>query len=196
MDAVEEREGRWPAARRRVREPLRALAAAGVLALVIRSLAVQSFYIPSGSMRPTLEPGDTVLVNRFVYRLHPPHRGDIIVFRYPQDERWDFVKRVIAVPGDVVEERGGRLWVNGALMAEPYVMRVGIGLRRVPDMAPLQVPAGRLFVLGDNRDASFDSRFWGAVDERSVIGKASLIFWSRGRHWWKVRWERIGRWLP
>lgn len=196
MEAVEGRERRRPATRRLVREGLQALAVATILALVVRALAIDFFYTPSGSMRPALEPGDYVLVNRVVYRLHPPRRGDIIVFHYPQNEEWDFVKRVVAIPGDMVEERGGTLRVNGALVAEPTITPEAAPPPATADVPARPIPPGRLFVLGDNRDASFDSRFWGTVDERNVIGKASLIFWSRGKRWWDVRWERIGRWLP
>ncbi len=195
MEAVGEGQGRWPAVRRHTVQGLGTVALAAVLAVLIRVLVVAPFYVPSGSMRPTLEPGDYVLANRFVYYLHPPRRGDVIVFRYPRDERWDFVKRVIGLPGDVVEERGGRLWVNGAPVAEPYVLRASGGVPWIPQQGSWRVPPGRLFVLGDNREASLDSRFWGAVDGKNVIGKAFLIYWSRGDHWWDVRSERIGTWL-
>ncbi len=166
-----------------------------VLAALIRLLVVAPFYVPSGSMRPTLQPGDYVLANRFVYYLHPPRRGDVIVFRYPQDARRDFVKRVIGVPGDVVEERDGQVLVNSEPVVEPYVLHMSAGTPWIPQQGSWRVPPGRLFVLGDNREASLDSRFWGTVDAHEVIGKAFLIYWSRGEHWWDVRWERIGRWL-
>ncbi len=195
MDAVRDHAKGWAAIRRRTVESMPALAAAVVAALLIRAFLVQAFYIPSGSMEPTLEPGDYILVNRFIYTLHPPRRGDIVVFRYPRDEHWDFVKRVIGLPGDVVEERDGQFWVNGEPLREAYVQPAAQGMARPAKLDPLRVPPRQLFVLGDNREASLDSRYWGTVSQEKVIGEAFLIYWSRGKHWWKVRWERIGQLL-
>ncbi|HSB80932.1 MAG TPA: signal peptidase I [Candidatus Methylomirabilis sp.] len=176
-------------------EYLKSLALAVLAAMLIRAFLLQAFYIPSGSMQATLFPGDYILVNRFVYNLHPPRRGDIVVFPYPRDEHWDFVKRVIGLPGDVVDERGGRFRINGKPLSEPYVEHTDSGLVPGRDMAPLRVPKNQLFVLGDNRDSSLDSRYWGTVNEHKVIGEAFLIYWSRGTHWYDIRWNRIGRWL-
>ena len=195
MDAVNARLERWPKVRRHVLEWAKSLAIAAVLAILLRTLVVQGFYIPSGSMEPTLEPGDSVLVNRFVYRLHPPRRGDIMVFRFPADERLDFVKRVIGVPGDVVEERDGHFLVNGLPLRQPGVVRVSNGGGPGPTLDFGRVPRGQFFVLGDNRDASLDSRYWGTVNMHEVIGQAFLVHWSRGAHWWDVRWGRIARWI-
>lgn len=164
-------------------------------ALLIRAFVVQAFYIPSGSMEPTLEPGDFILVNRLVYDFHPPQRGDIIVFPFPRDEHWDFVKRVIGLPGDRVEAQDGRVWVDGQPLEEGYLPQAVSGLATT-DLLPRRVPPGQLFVLGDNRSASLDSRYWGTVNEHKVIGKAILIYWSHGPHWWDIRWGRIGHWLP
>lgn len=183
------------AERHRLLDLLRSLALALLAALLIRSFLLAPFYIPSGSMEPTLFPGDYVLVNRLVYYLHPPARGDIVVFPFPKDEHLDFVKRVIGLPGDVVEERNGKFWINGKRLREPYVEHTGKGMRPGMDMAPVRIPKDQLFVLGDNRDASLDSRYWGTVSEHKVIGEAFLIYWSRGTHWYDVRWNRIGRWL-
>ena len=166
-----------------------------VMALVIRAFVLQACYIPSGSMEPTLEPGDFILANRMVYDFHPPRRGDIIVFPFPRDEHWDFVKRVVGLPGDLVECRDGQVWVNGQPLHEGYLAR-GTGTPGTTDLAPFRVPPGQLFVLGDNRTASLDSRYWGTVDEHKVIGKAFLIYWSHGGHWWEIHWGRIGHWLP
>ncbi len=174
---------------------LKSIALAIVVAMLIRGFLLQAFYIPSGSMEPTLFPGDYILVNRFVYDLHRPQRGDIVVFRYPKDEHLDFVKRVIGLPGDVVEEHDGRFRINGHSLREPYVEHNERALASGMNIAPLRVPKDQLFVLGDNRDASLDSRYWGTVSEHKVIGEAFLIYWSYGTHWYDIRWNRIGRWL-
>jgi signal peptidase I len=147
-------------------------------------------------MSTTLLPGDSVLVNRLLYRLHPPRRGDIIVFRFPQADGREFMKRVIALPGDVVEERVGRFQVNGIPLPNRLSDQSDRGVAVTLNEAPRRIPIGQLYVLGDNQDASLDSRFWGTVDKRNVDGKAFLICWSRGKHWWNTRWDRIGRWLP
>jgi signal peptidase I len=171
------------------------VAVAVVAAVLIRGFLVAPFYIPSGSMEPTLSPGDYILVNRLIYFLHPPQRGDIIVFRFPRDEHWDFVKRIIGLPGDLVEERDGHMFVNGRSLRETYMRHSVNGVAPATDLAPLRIPPRQLFVLGDNRDASLDSRFWGTVDEHEVIGKAFVIYWSHDEEWWNIRWGRIGRWL-
>jgi signal peptidase I len=177
-----------------------------LLALLIKSFLVQAFYIPSASMEPTLKPGDRVLVNKVVYHLHPPRRGDIIVFANPDPSQepdrgvvggffhWiteglgisppadeDFIKRVIGLPGDVIEERAnGDIYVNGHRLVEPYLkgrdFRAG-GLGPFPP-----VPKGELFVMGDNRGNSNDSRFGlGTVPIDRVIGKAFVIIWPPSR---------------
>jgi signal peptidase I len=181
--------------RRTLLDFLESIALAVLAAILIRGFLLQAFYIPSGSMEPALLPGDYILVNRFVYDLHPPKRGDIVVFRYPKDEDWDFVKRVIGLPGDVVGERDGRFQINGKPLREPYAEHTGNSLAPGLDMAPRRIPKDQLFVLGDNRDASLDSRYWGTVNEHKLIGEAFLIYWSHGTHWYDVRWNRIGRWL-
>ncbi len=172
-----------------------AVATATVFVFLVQAYVVDAFTLSSASMSTTLLPGDSLLVSRLLYRLHPPRRGDIIVFRFPQADGREFVKRVVALPGDVVEERAGRFWVNGTSLRNPSPGQS----QRVTDalnVGPYRIPAGQLYVLGDNQDASLDSRFWGTADERNVIGKAFLIYWSSGKHWWDVRWHRIGRWVP
>ena len=191
-----------------VREYGEALAVALVLAVIIRSFVVQAFKIPSGSMIPTLAIGDHILVNKFVYGVRIPYfrneifpvtsprRGDVVVFIYPQDEEKDFIKRVVGVAGDVVEVRDKRLFVNGEPAADPYANLDSNEHERAiaprDNFGPFKVPDGKLFVMGDNRDHSYDSRFWGPVDLDKVKGKAFLIYWSwdGGGRW--VRWERIG----
>src|SRR5215471_18533202 len=191
-----------------VREYTEALLVALVLAFFIRSFIVQAFKIPSGSMLPTLQIGDHILVNKFLYGLRlpypfekvlvqwgQPHEGDVIVFVYPRDRSKDFIKRVIAVGGDAVEIRHKQVYVNGAKLAVPQATfadddREIPGLR--DNFGPVSVPPHKLFVMGDNRDRSHDSRFWGFVDLDDVKGKAFLIYWSwDGEDRW-VRWERIG----
>jgi signal peptidase I len=174
-----------------------------VLALLLKTFVVQAFYIPSGSMERTLMPGDRVLVEKVMY--HPAH-GDIIVFEdpHPGDEpdrgivggflHWlsqglgfsqpvdeDFIKRVIGLPGDTVELRNGRLYVDGGRVAQPYLS----GAQDLRDYGPTTVPAGSLFVLGDNRLNSNDSRFGlGFVPEDRVIGKAFVLIWPPSRIGW------------
>jgi len=192
-----------------VREYGEALFVALLLALFIRSFIVQAFKIPSGSMIPTLEIGDHILVNKFVYGVRVPYlgtlllpvskprRGDVVVFIYPQDEDKDFIKRVVGVEGDTVEVRDKRLYVNGEAVPDPYARFAdgedGRLVAQRDNFGPFQVPAGYIFVMGDNRDRSYDSRFWGPVSLDKVKGKAFLIYWSwDGSGRW-ARWERIGQ---
>ena len=201
--------GPEPRAKYVVREYGEALLVALLLALFIRSFIVQAFKIPSGSMIPTLQIGDHILVNKFVYGVRVPYfgtlivpvgkprRGDVVVFIYPQDEDKDFIKRVVGVEGDSVEVRDKRLFVNGEPVADPYAhFAEGEDGRTVAprdNFGPFKVPAGYIFVMGDNRDRSYDSRFWGPVSLDKVKGKAFLIYWSwdGGGRW--ARWERIGQ---
>ncbi len=146
-------------------------------------------------MALTLLPEDFVLVNRLVYHVRSPRRGDLIVFRYPQSGARIFLKRIVAVAGDTIDARNGQLWVNGSPLQGP-------GTPSPPEAAatparlPHQLSRGEFFVLGDNPATSLDSRFWGTVKLHDVIGKALLICWSHGPQWWDIRWHRIGRWLP
>ena len=196
------------------REYAEAIIIAVLLALVIRQFAVQAFTIPSGSMMDTLLIGDYILVNKFLFGpeipftdrhlpgLRSPEHGDIIVFKYPNDESRDFIKRIIAVGGDTVQVRDNRVWLNGKQIDEPYVMpgsfRSGPSTHcgYVYGCEPLVVPAGSYFVMGDNRDNSQDSRYWGFVKREKIRGKAFLIYWSWNgdTHW--LRWRRLGMYLP
>jgi signal peptidase I len=197
-----------PRAKSVVREYGEALVVALLLALFIRSFVVQAFKIPSGSMIPTLLIGDHILVNKFIYGVHlpilgteilpvaKPRQGDVVVFIYPQDEDKDFIKRVVGTEGDAIEVRDKRLYVNGEPTADPYARFVegGDGHYVSPrdNFGPFKVPPGYVFVMGDNRDRSYDSRFWGPVALDKVKGKAFLIYWSwEGAGSW-VRWGRIG----
>lgn len=192
-----------------VREYVEAFAVALVLALFIRSFVVQAFKIPSGSMLPTLQIGDHILVNKFLYGvrlpvldtvvvpLSTPHRGDVVVFVYPVDPSKDFIKRVVGLPGDVVEIRDKRVYINGDRWDDPHAYFAdgqahGHGGAPRDTYGPITVPAQHLFVMGDNRDRSYDSRFWGFVDFKDVKGKAFMIYWSwDGTDRW-VRWDRLG----
>jgi len=204
-----EGEGRKARSKSIVREYLEAIVIALLLALFIRAFVVQAFKIPSGSMKETLLVGDHILVNKFIYGIKipfqekemidfgDPRRKDIIVFIYPQDPSKDFIKRVVGGPGDTVEIVDKQVYVNGKPLDEPYKQHTDP--RIIPgrinprdNMAPLKVPPGKLFVMGDNRDESYDSRFWGTVDISKVKGKAFIIYWSWNKESSGVRWGRIG----
>ena len=186
-------------------EYLEALAVALILAFVIRTFVVQAFKIPSGSMLDTLLIGDHLLVNKFLYGtripftdkvimpLEDPQRGDVIVFEFPEDTSKDFIKRIMGVPGDVLEMKDKVLYRNGQKLDEPYIKHTDPNIQaRRDNFGPITVPAGKYFVMGDNRDESYDSRFWGFVDKEKIRGKAWIIYWS-----WDgpadIRWNRIGR---
>jgi signal peptidase I len=198
-----------------IRENIEAIVIAFLIAIVIRTFAVQAFKIPSGSMLSTLQIGDHILVNKILlgtpvdipftnvnlFRmpgLRQPKRGDIVVFKYPEDPNRDFIKRVIAIGGDVVESKNKTVFVNGEMLTEPYVQHVDAVIKpRVMDrrdnFGPVKVPEGTVFVMGDNRDQSYDSRFWGFVDTKQIKGKAMIIYWSWDSDKTWVRFNRIGR---
>ena len=185
-------------------EYIEVLLIALLLALVIRTFAVQAYRIPSGSMLQTLQIGDQLLVNRLAYGFfvpfvddplvtwNEPKLGDVIVFEYPLDPDTDFIKRVIGVPGDKIAMQDKVLYVNGVKLDEPYVQHVDTDIMPKRDnFGPIEVPPGKYFVMGDNRDDSKDSRFWGFVDFNAIQGKAVIIYWSW--HDWDVKWDRIGK---
>lgn len=195
-----------------VREYTESIIIAVVLALIIRAFVVQAFKIPSGSMEDTLLIGDHLLVSKFIYGTHipftdkrilkirDPKRGDVIVFVYPEDPRKDFIKRVIGLPGDVVEGKDKKVYVNGQLYANPH--EVHKELEIIPKeqnprdtFGPITVPADSYFVMGDNRDRSYDSRFWKFVTRDQIKGLAFIKYWSIDGPWYKfnVRWRNIGR---
>jgi signal peptidase I len=193
----------------KVREYVETIVIALAIALFVRAFVVQAFKIPSESMKPTLLVGDHILVNKFIYGIRipligkkvipfaEPRKGDIIVFIFPKDRSKDFIKRVIGLPGDKVEVKEHEIYINDRLIADPWGVYSLSGLMGSKNYGPQVVPPRSLFVMGDNRDNSEDSRYWGFVPFDDVLGKAFIMYWS----WdWrasslvsKVRWERIGR---
>lgn len=144
----------------------------------VRPFVVEAFWIPSESMVPTLEVGDRVLVNKFIYRFTEPERGDIVVFKSVEGDGSDLIKRVVALPGDTVAVRNGTLFVNGEPQNEPYLNK------QFPDQsfyAPTKVPEGHVFVMGDNRANSADSRVFGPLPKENIAGEAFLRFWPPSR---------------
>jgi len=195
-----------------LRENIEAILVAIVLALFIRTFIIQAFKIPSGSMKETLKIGDHILVNKFIYGVKIPYlqttivpitnpkHGDIVVFKFPEDPKKDFIKRVIAVAGDVVEVRDKQVYVNRKLLnhdfgihTDSYIFPSSVQPR--DNFGPVVVPEKSLFVMGDNRDQSYDSRFWGFVDLKALKGKALMIYWSWDKENFGVRWNRIGHLL-
>jgi len=177
------------------REYFEAIVIAILLALFIRTFVVQAFKIPSGSMLPTLLIGDHLLVNKFTYGIKvpftgkmlvpfkSPQQGDVVVFRFPKDRSIDYIKRVIGTPGDTIEIKNKKVFVNGepivdnhASISSPSLLSASSSPR--DNLGPILVPEDRIFVMGDNRDNSYDSRFWGFVDQKDVLGKAFILYWS------------------
>lgn len=154
------------------------VAAAFAIALLVQAFIVKPFTIHQISMRPTLEEGDRILLNRLSYHFREPARGDVVVFHSPITEGEDLVKRVVAVAGDWVSVSGGKLYVNGAAQDEPYVLEQDFeGV--LPETL---VPAGEVFVMGDNRNNSGDSRLFGPISKDAIIGCAFCVYWPIG-HW-------------
>jgi signal peptidase I len=149
----------------------------------VRPVVASPFYIGSQSMVPTLKVWDRVLINKLAYDLEGPHRGDIVLFESPDGGEDPLIKRVVALPGDTLELRGGELFVNGAKVDEPYVRREACvhGMPKTCSFGPKTVPENRVFVMGDNRANSLDSRFFGPVPEGNLIGEALFRFWPPGR---------------
>ena len=192
-----------------VREYAESIAIALVLALVIRTYLVQAFKIPSGSMEDTLAIGDHLLVNKFIYgtkipfsdsrvvKVRDPRRGDVIVFEYPEDPSKDFIKRVIGTPGDVVEGRDKQVFVNGAPYRNPHEIHkekdtIPKEMNPRDTFSPVTVPPNCYFVMGDNRDRSYDSRFWGFVSRDKIKGMAFIKYWSWDRETFRPRFGSIG----
>lgn len=196
----------------KVLEWIRSILIALIIALFIRTFFVQAYKIPSGSMIPTLLVGDYLLVNKitfgirnpikddFIYQWNMPKRQEIVVFTYPIDKKLDFIKRVIGLPGDTVEIINKKVFVNGKPLEEPYVQFTDneIYPKEISprdNFGPIKVPSGQLFVLGDNRDQSYDSRFWGFVPISSLKGKALIIYFSWDSEKGIIRFRRIGSFI-
>jgi len=154
-------------------EILESVIIAVILATIIRLFLIAPFFIPSQSMAPTLLVGDRIIVSKIAYHLGEPQRGDIVVFKYPRDPRKDYIKRLIGFEGEQVTLKNNRLYINGKEIPEKYLPT---GLR-FDDFGPVVVPKGCYYMLGDNRPNSEDSRFWGALPEENIVGKAELIYW-------------------
>jgi len=178
-----------------IRDWVESILVAFLLAMVIRTFVVQAFKIPTGSMRPTLLEGDIILVNKFIYgakvpftdfnlpRFTDPERTDVVVFIYPDNPKKDFIKRLVAVAGEEVEIKNGTIYVDGKPLTEPvfnqryYYNRGGFA----SEGQKINVPKDSFFVLGDNSASSQDSRYWGFVPRKNILGKALLIYWPLNR---------------
>ena len=193
-----------------IKEYLEPIVIAVLIALFIRAFIVQAFKIPSGSMEPTLLVGDHIFVNKFIYgikipftdkkffQFKKPERGDVVVFIYPKDRSKDFIKRVIGTEGEKVEIHHNKIYINDELINDPWghydEKKDSIIME---EYGPEIVPKNSLFVLGDNRDNSQDSRFWGFVNVNAVKGNAFIIYFSLD--WFaqnlmdKIRWVRLGK---
>ncbi|MBV8772789.1 MAG: signal peptidase I [Deltaproteobacteria bacterium] len=210
-----------------VREYAEAFGVALILAIVLRTFFIQAYKIPSGSMEPTLLIGDHIIVNKLGYGFRMPdsffgltpfsseipygkylfplesvRRGDITVFVFPEDRTKDFIKRVVAIPGDTVEVRAGVLYLNGVRVPDPHAHFEKLQAERLPGsqadyMAPTKLASNQYFMMGDNRDHSYDSRFWGPITRDAIEGRAMFIYWSCADEnsalscFYDVRWSRI-----
>lgn len=175
-----------------IREYVESIIIAFILAMLIRTFVVQAFKIPTGSMRPTLTEGDRILVSKFIYgarvpftdlrlpAVRQPKRGDIIVFRYPEDPKRDFIKRLIATGGEEIEIVNGNILINGEAIDKPESLRERYYYNRGKygeEGLKIKVPLDSFYVLGDNSATSRDSRYWGFVPKKDLIGKAFFIYW-------------------
>jgi signal peptidase I len=193
-----------------IREYAESIVIAIILALIIRTFLVQAFKIPSGSMEDTLAIGDHLLVSKFIYgtkipfsdkrvmTFRDPRRGDVIVFEYPEDPSKDFIKRVIGVPGDVVEGKDKKVYVNGKHYENPHEIHkeseiIPKQVNPRDSFGPITVPENSFFVMGDNRDRSYDSRFWKFVRRDQIKGLAFIKYWSWDREKFRPRFGSIGR---
>jgi len=209
-DGIKRWRTREPAEKSRLRQNVESIGWALLIALAVRSSVVQAFWVPSGSMLPTIQIGDHIFVNKLAYTLRlplietavaqvgEPQRGDVVVFVSPVDHQTDLIKRIVAVAGDKVEIKSKHLYVNGepvpdshAYFTDSYVSANGPR----DNLGPLVVPEGKVFVMGDNRDRSYDSRFWGFANVADIKGKATFVYWSwdKSQHW--PRLDRLGHFI-
>jgi signal peptidase I len=196
----------------RVKEYIESIIIAILIALFIRTFIVCAYKIPSRSMVPTLLVGDHILVNKFIYGVKipllrktiipvgEPKRADIVVFIYPNDRSKDFIKRVIGVGGDKIEIKNKKIFINDQEFRDSYGVFSDSNvfpqsMQPRDNFGPVTVPKNSIFVMGDNRDESLDSRFWGFVDLKDVEGKAFIIYWSWNHDEHNLRWKRLGNLL-
>ena len=197
----------------RWRQNVESIGLALLIALAVRSSVVQAFWVPSGSMLPTIQIGDHIFVNKLAYSVRLPlvgtelwrvgdlQRGEVVVFVSPIDPSTDLIKRVIAVPGDTVEIRDKKVFINGEALPDGHAHFSDSSISPTghrDNMPPTQVPEGKFFVMGDNRDRSYDSRFWGFANIADIKGKATFIYWSRdtSNGWLAApRFERFGHFI-
>jgi signal peptidase I len=164
----------------------------------IKNNIVRAFKIPSSSMKPTLLNGDRLIANMTIYKKEKPNRGDVVVFLYPKDRPQIYVKRIMAVEGDIIEIRNKQIFLNGLPSDDKYGIHVdnhiipGSELPR-DNLRSIKIPNGCVFLMGDNRDESFDSRFWGPINSKDIIGKAIYIYWSWDKEVFRVRLYRLGQ---
>jgi signal peptidase I len=177
-----------------IRDWVESIIVAFLLAMVIRTFVVQAFKIPTGSMRPTLLEGDLILVNKFIYgakvpftnlrlpALRQPKRGDVIVFIYPEDPKKDFIKRLIGLPHETVEIKEGTIYINDKpLIDPPFNQRYYYNRELAKEGEKISIPEDSFFVLGDNSASSKDSRYWGFVPKKNILGEALVIYWPLNR---------------
>ena len=182
----------WHSIGHGVWELLKTLGPAILIALAVRSSVVQAFWVPSGSMKPTIQIGDHIFVNKLAYTVRmpligtplseskSPERGEVVVFVRPGDPNTDLIKRVIAVAGDTVEVRKKKVFINGEEVDDPHAHFEESAIKTQRDhQRPQKVPEGKFFVMGDNRDRSYDSRFWGFANVSDIKGRATFVYWSR-----------------
>ncbi|MFC1809441.1 signal peptidase I [Candidatus Omnitrophota bacterium] len=172
-----------------IKEWLEPIIIAFILAMFIRTFFVQAFKIPTGSMRDTLLEGDRILVAKMLYWFKEPERGDVIVFKYPEDRKRDFIKRLIAKPNETVRITDGNVYIDGEIVESPEIIRRTFYYPRYDwqygkEGMEIKVPDNSYFVLGDNSEHSSDSRNWGFVPKKDIKGKAFFIFWPPKR--WKI----------
>lgn len=199
-----------PKKRSKFRENLEAILWSLAIFLIIRTGVIQSCKIPSESMLNTLVIGDCLFVNKFIYgikipftnlrlpEIRDPQRGDVVVFRFPLDRSKEYIKRLVGEPGDIIQIRDKQVYVNGVLYHNSHELFTDndilpAGLAPRDNFGPVQVPASSYFMMGDNRDNSYDSRFWGFVAKDDMVGLAFIKYWSWDQPNWRPRWQRIGR---
>ena len=193
----------------KVKEYTESIIIAILIAVFIRTFIICAYKIPSRSMVQTLLVGDHILVNKFLYgvkipflrktiiSVSEPQRGDIVVFIYPKDQSKDFIKRVIGVGGDTIEIKNKKIFINGKEYSDSYGIYSDntiypATMQPRDNFGPVTVPKNSIFVMCDNRDESYDSRFWGFVDLKDVEGKAFIIYWSWNHEDHNLRWQRLG----